>query len=185
MNTAVEEKTTNGINTEAQQQILGALSEHEHLGQVIFKTENRWTGSTCSESEFTEFEAAGQQHTHKTAHRVQSDMPAAFLGADTAPTPAQFGLHALASCMNSTLIYNCAARGITVRSSEVHIEGHLDARGFLQIAENNRNGFQGVSVQFNVDADASAETIRELIQAAPMLDVFTNPVPVNLDLNMA
>ncbi|MDF7801811.1 OsmC family protein [Pontiellaceae bacterium B1224] len=184
MNTMTSEKKTNGIDTTTQQQIIAMLTEQPNLAKVTFKTSNDWKGGTVVRSTFNNYAAAGQEHEHAKIHEVTADMPGVFLGGDKAPTPAEYALHALASCMNSSMVYNAAARGITVHSSNVRIEGILDARGFLHISKEVPTGYQEIRAVFEVDADAPAEAIQELIEAAPMLDVFTRAIPVSLNLQM-
>jgi hypothetical protein len=47
-------------------------------------------------------------------------------------------LHALASCVTTSMIYHAAARGIAVEQVESSLEGDLDLRGLLGLASNVR-----------------------------------------------
>ncbi|MDF7808534.1 OsmC family protein [Pontiellaceae bacterium B12219] len=184
MNATMEKKTTNGIDTENQQQIITLMNTQPAMAGITFKASNAWKGATCSTSTFSSFKAAGQEHDHTQTHTSDSDLPQLFLGTDDAPTPAEFALHALASCMNSTMVYNCAARGITVRSSRVEIEGDLDARGFLRLNDQVPAGYNQIRIRVQVDADAPAEEIQDLIEGSPMFKTFANPTPMNVSLKM-
>ena len=44
------------------------------------------------------------------------------MGSDLGPAPTEHALQALAACMTTTMVYNCAARGIQVRSVESEVE---------------------------------------------------------------
>ncbi|MDA0990685.1 MAG: OsmC family protein [Verrucomicrobia bacterium] len=175
------EATRNGINYEKQAQIIGLLTDQPALAQVRFRLENTWKNGTGTQSRIDGFYAAGQEHSRRQPHVVTSDMPGVFLGSDDAPTPAEFALHTLASCMNSTMVYNCCARGITVRSSRVCVQGELDAQGYLHISAVDA-GFQKVTAVFEIDSDADEAELRELIEAAPMFDVFTRAIPVEVQI---
>ena len=109
-----------------------------------------------------------------------SNLPKPFLGTDQAPTPAEYALHALAACMNTTMVYNCSARGFEVRSSSVQIEGDLDARGFLRTDDDIEAGYKAVRVQFKVDTGGDPEIIENLIKGSSMYNVFTTPIPIEL-----
>ncbi|MGY8695580.1 MAG: OsmC family protein, partial [Verrucomicrobiia bacterium] len=109
-----------------------------------------------------------------------SNLPKPFLGTDQAPTPADYALHALAACMNTTMVYNCAARGFEVRSSSVQIDGDLDARGFLRMDDDIEARHKGVRVEFKVDSDGDPEVIEDLIKGSSMYNVFTTPIPIEL-----
>ncbi|MCB1122541.1 MAG: OsmC family protein [Verrucomicrobiae bacterium] len=182
MNTDTQTDTTNGINSKAQNQINEALKHNPAMAQITFQASNEWKGGTSSRSRISRFSMAGGSHPHKQAFEVDTDLPMPFLGSDRAPTPAEYALHALAACMNSTMVYNCSARGITVRSSAAEIEGDLDARGFVRLDDSIRAGYQTIRIHFKVDADAPREVIEDLLKGSPMFDVFSRSVPIQLEL---
>ncbi len=184
MNTTMEKTTTNGIDTTAQKQIMAMMQQQPQLAGITFQAGNEWLGATRSQTVFSNYHAAGQEHPHESNHAVGTDMPGLFLGTDQSPTPAEYALHALASCMNSTMVYNCAARGIEVRSSSVRIEGDLNACGFLRLDDDIPAGYSQIRVAFDVDADAPAEMIQDLIEGSPMFNTFSRPVPINVSLQM-
>lgn len=55
-------------------------------------------------------------------------------GGDTAASPAEYLLHALAACMTSAIVYVAAARGIQLTEVECRAEGDLDVRGMFAIS---------------------------------------------------
>jgi uncharacterized OsmC-like protein len=184
MKTTQSTDSANGIDTVTQAQIIDAMTQRPALAAVQFRVENTWQGATRTRSAVASFSAAGQEHVHANTHHTASDLPGPFLGSDTAPTPAEHLLQALAACMNSTMIYACAARGIAVRSSQATITGDLDARGFLRIDDAVTRGFGAIRVRFAVDADADAATIRDLLEGSPMFGTVTTATPVALELQM-
>ena len=54
----------------------------------------------------------------------------------------------------------------------------LDARGFLRVGEPTASGFSEVSVTLHADTDADASELQDIVDQAPMLDVFTRSIPV-------
>jgi uncharacterized OsmC-like protein len=84
--------------------------------------------------------------------------------------------------MTTTMVYNCAARGIEVRSVKSEIEGEMNAAGFFQLDGSVRNGFSQIRLRFDIDADAPDEELQRLLEASPLFDVFTNGVPVTVEL---
>ncbi len=184
MNAIAENTHLNGIDNATQRQIMTALGSKPELAQVGFKASNTWENGTRTQSRISQFSMAGQANPHSQEFTLQTDLPKPFLGTDTAPTPAEYALHALASCMNSTMVYNCAARGIEIRSSKAVVEGDLDARGFLRVSDETNAGYQAVRIRFEVETDAPRETIEDLIKGSPMFDVFTRPIPASVDLDI-
>ncbi|MFT6594349.1 MAG: hypothetical protein ACJAT3_000310 [Akkermansiaceae bacterium] len=57
-------------------------------------------------------------------------------------TPTEHALQALAACMTTTMIYNCAARGIEVRSVESEVQGEMNAAGFFKSTKPSAKDFQ-------------------------------------------
>ena len=95
-------------------------------------------------------------------------------------------LHALASCLAVGFAYNAAAQGIQVEELEFDLEGELDLHGFLGLSDDVRAGYKNIQVNYRVKADAPREKIEELCdyvqKTSPVVDVLTNPVPVNVEL---
>ena len=62
--------------------------------------------------------------------------------------------------------------------------GDIDLRGILGISDEARNGFHNISVSFEIEGDAPAEKLNQLIEQArarsAVFDVLTNGVPVTV-----
>src|SRR5439155_24790606 len=132
------------------------------------------------------FDGACQRHKRPAGFVMGADEPPLLLGSDRAANPVEYALHALAACVTSSLVYDAAARGVTIRSVRSQLEGDLDLRGFLGLDPGVRNGYQQVRIKLSVEAEAPRETIDELVKIAqarsPVFDIFTNPVPVDITL---
>lgn len=181
-NTTREQPSLNGIDVEQQSQTIATIGGNPGFGEVRFQAENQWMGGTRTRSRITAFRTAGTRCPHSDSFAVETDLPVGFQGTDQAPAPTEHALQALAACMTTTLVYNCAARGIEVRSVEAEVQGEMNSGGFLQTDESVRRGFARVGLRFHIDADAPGKELRELLQASPLFDVFTNGVPVDVEL---
>jgi uncharacterized OsmC-like protein len=72
-------------------------------------------------------------------------------------------LGALSACAQITCQMVAAAMGIRTKRIEVTVEGDLDLRGTLGISKDVPVGFDGVRVQFEIDApQATPEQLRDL-----------------------
>ncbi|MFJ6452676.1 OsmC family protein [Streptomyces hydrogenans] len=114
---------------------------------------------------------------------MSSDEPAAFLGTDTAVSPAEYLLQALAGCYTVTLASLAAAQGIELKGFRVELEGDVDLRGFLGIDSTVRPGLQQVRVRLHVDAPGTPrEQVEELValveNRSPIRDTLISPVDV-------
>ena len=95
-------------------------------------------------------------------------------------------LHALASCLTGGVASVAANRGVTLNSVSSTIEGDMDLQGILGMDRNVRNGYSCVRVNFEIDADADAETVRGLVaqsqKRSAVYDILTGNVPVEINV---
>ena len=92
----------------------------------------------------------------------------------------EYVLHALVSCLTGTLVYQAAVQGIVINSISSNIEGDMDVRGLLGMADDVRKGFHHVRVTLVVDSDADVETLTELALYSPVYDIVSKSLPVEL-----
>jgi uncharacterized OsmC-like protein len=177
----------NGVNTPALFATIGAVKQTPSLAKFQFRARNRWMTGTYSETVMESFAGAGSEHTHATTFRYTADHPAVLVGEDRGPTPTEFLLHALASCLTAGIGNIAAARGVTLTSVESQIEGDIDLQGILGLSDTVRNGYQQLRVSFDIAGDAPAEKLREIVEQArarsAVFDVLTNGVPVSITVN--
>jgi len=178
-------KLMDGIDLDALNQTVSMVTEKPELAQFNFKTSNHWINGTHSQASVQTFYGAGREDTTRTMPlRFDEDEPPILLGNNQGANPVEYVLVGLSGCLTTSLVAQAAARGIRLKSVESNIEGDLDIRGFLGVAENVRNGFQNIRVNFKIDADAPEEVINELVQLAqqrsPVFDVITHGAPVSV-----
>lgn len=177
------EQIVNGIDLGRLDDTVDAITNNPEIGKFRFRVHNKWEGGAHCSTTIKDFYGACKEDTSRSKPFVlEADEPDVLLGKDHGPNATEAALHALASCLNATFIFQAAQDGIHVDQLELELEGDLDLNGFLGISDQIRNGFQQVRVTFKVKADASQEQITDLVQAAqnysPVFDIFTNPVPV-------
>lgn len=179
-----EHELTNGIDVDGLKTAMRTLKEQPEMGAFRFRARHRWAGSAHSFTVIQDFSAGGHEDKTRPAPFVlEADEPLILLGQDMGPNATEALLHALASCLSTTLIYHAAARGIEIDALELELDGNLDLRGLLGISDEVRNGYESINVTFNVAADASEEQISELVELAqkrsPVFDIVTHPTPVS------
>ena len=63
----------------------------------------------------------------------------------------------------------------------------MDIQGILGIDSDVRNGFDGINVHYDIDADASEDDIRALVaqsqKRSAVFDIVANPTNVTVDVN--
>lgn len=176
----------NGLNVTQMEEILAAVKEDPALARFEFRARNVWDDGGYNITTIKGFYGGGEEHgAGDRIFEVDADEPPVLLGEDRAPNPAEYLLHALASCLTSTIVVKAAARGITVDSIESTFEGDIDAQKFLEISDEGRTGYRNIRARFKVSADASAEEIQELMEFSPIFDVIRNGTDVSLDVEKA
>lgn len=172
----------NGVDRDALFGTIEAVKADNTLASFNFRIENRWMGGGLNRTTVTDFYGTGDDIEHRMAFEIWNDEPEVLLSGDKGPNPVENLLHALAGCLTTSMVYHAAARGIAIDGIRTRFEGDLDLRGFLGLSDEVRNGYESIRVVFDINADASAEDKRELVEMAmrfsPVFDVVTSGTPV-------
>jgi uncharacterized OsmC-like protein len=184
--TVEEGSMRNGVDTATLFATLDAVKAQPEAAKFQFRASNRWLGGVHSRTTISEFFGVGQEqrHEHTTTHDV--DHPKVLVGADAAPSPVEYLLHALAGCLTAGIANVASARGITLTEVESIVEGDIDLLGILGLSDEVRNGYEQIRVRFVVKGDADDATLRGLVdrsrRRSAVYDVITNGVPVAIDV---
>src|SRR5579871_29795 len=176
---------TNGVNVDNLFSTVDAIKSTPTLAKFNFRIQNQWQGAGQNRSTVDKFYGAAQEQSRPRPFVLAADEPMVLLGTDTAANPVEHLLHALASCLTTSMVYHAAARGIEIEEVESTLEGDIDLHGFLELDKNVRQGYQGIRVRFKIKADVPDSQLQELIDLgtkhSPVLDSLTNGVPVSVE----
>jgi uncharacterized OsmC-like protein len=185
--TTTDTPTRNGVDTATLFATLDAVKAAPQAAQFQFRAANTWISGTHSRSSIDGYFGVGEERTHVRAFTFDSDHPAVLVGQDNGPTPAEYVLAALASCLTAGLVNIAAARGITLTEVRSTVTGDIDLNGLLGLDAAVRNGYQDITVRFTVKGDAPAEDLRALVERSrarsAVFDVLTHPVPIAIEVN--
>jgi len=178
----------NGVDTATLFATLDAVKEMPAAALFQFRTHNEWQSGTHSRSTMSDFFGVGEERAHEREFTFDADHPAVLVGRDNGPTPIEFLLHALASCLTAGMANIAAARGVTLTEVRSTVTGDIDLNGILGL-QPVRNGYQQVSVRFVVSGDAPEEVLRSIVEQSrkrsAVYDVLTNGVPVDIEVEVA
>lgn len=176
----------NGVDTPNLLATINVLKGAPDLARFQFRAHNTWQRGTHSRSRIEHFVGAGGAQAHARAFELDADHPAVLVGADEGPTPVEFILHALASCLTAGIANIAAARGVPLRAVESTVEGDIDLRGILGLSDEVRNGYQAIRVSFTIDGKASPEQLQAIVEQScarsAVYDIVSNKVPVNVSV---
>lgn len=178
----------NGVDTPNLFATINVVRNTPALADFQFRATNRWVSGTCSETTIEDFSGAGGEQKHAQAFTYVADHPAVLVGTDRGPSPVEFLLHALATCLTSGIANIAAARGVTLTEVSSTIEGDIDLRGILGISDEVRNGYKAMRVTFSIKGDAPAEKLKQIVEQSrarsAVFDVITKGTPVEIAVNV-
>ncbi len=182
--------TINGVDTATLFATLDAVKGQPELARFQFRAENHWVRGTHSRTTIRGFYGAGAEDTTRTEDFVyHADHPQVLVGEGNGPTPVEYLMVALASCLTAGMGNIAAARGIELTSIESRVEGDIDLLGVLGLDETVRNGYEQMRITFKIAGDATAEELRQLVDRSrarsAVFDVLTNGIPLTIDVETA
>jgi uncharacterized OsmC-like protein len=185
--TASETPTDNGVNVQALLDARSALTDAPDGAQFTWRASNQWVRGTHSRSSITGYFGLGEDHNHRSTWSFDADHPEVFASEDIGPTPVEYVLVGLASCLTAGIAAVAQNRGIQLNGVQATIEGDMDILGILGADPDVRNGFNGIRVHYEIDADATPEEIEALVaqsqKRSAVFDVVTNPTSVTVQVN--
>ena len=177
----------NGVNVEALLGAREALTAAPEAARFKWRATSAWAGGTHTKTEVGKFFGLGDEQSHKQTFEYDTDHPEIFASEDKGSTPVEFVLVGLAGCLTAGIAAVAQNRNIQLRSVTATIEAGMDIQGILGIDGDVRNGFDGVKVDFVVDADASQEDIEALVaqsqKRSAVFDIMSNPTDVHVDVS--
>ena len=175
----------NGIEIDTLKATIGAIQNEPGLGACHFRATNKWLSGNHNRSTVTGFYGAQQEIAHKQNFMMDADEPAILAGNDEGANPVEHLLHALASCLTTSMVAHAAVRGIEIDELESEFEGDIDLRGFLGLADNVPKGYTAIRARFRVKADpADLETLRGLANFSPVFNTLTNGTDVDVRVEL-
>ena len=164
----------NGIDTDHVTSLAGKIMEDEDYGKFQFRAQNRWVNGAKSKTRIQGFFAGGREDSdRKKAMFVDADQPVFLGGGNTAPNSVEHLLHALTSCLTTTLIYHASVQGITIGLIESSATGELNSRGFFGLSDEVSKGYESIRVKMRVASQASVETLTALAMNSPVYEMVS------------
>jgi uncharacterized OsmC-like protein len=176
----------NGVNVAALLEARQALTAMPEAAKFTWRASSEWINGTHSRSTIQKFFGLGEEQSHKTTFAYDMDHPEIFASEDHGPTPVEMVLVGLAGCLTAGIAAVAENREIQLRSVTATLEAGMDIQGILGIDGDVRNGFDGVRVTYEIDADATQDDIRALVaqsqKRSAVYDIMTNPTNVTVEV---
>ncbi len=174
----------NGVNIDALRGARQALTDAPQAAQFQWRASCEWVRGTHSRTTVSDFFGLGQDHMHRQAHTIDADHPEIFASEDNGATPPEIALAALAACLTAGVATVASHRGVQLHSVTATIEAGMDLQGILGIDGDVRNGFDGIKVIYDIDADAPRAAIEAIVaqsqKRSAVFDIIANPTNIQV-----
>ena len=172
----------NGVNVEALLGAREAMTGTPAAAAFTFSAQSEWVNGTHTSTTVEKFFGIGAEQSHRRAFVLDTDHPEIFASEDHGITPPEMVLVGLVGCLTAGVASVAQHRGIQLRSVKATIAGDMDLQGMLGIDADVRNGFSSITVDVDIEGDASREDLDALIAASAkrsaVFDILTAPTTV-------
>lgn len=176
----------NGVDIEFLRGARELLANEPDAAKFHWRVTNTWVNGTHSQSSVKDFYGLGSEQSHHTEFVFDGDHPEQFQSEDKGATPIELVLAGLAGCLTAGVATVASNRDIQLRSVKATLTGDQDVRGIMGVDPDVRNGFSGITVSYEIDADASREQIEALVaqsqKRSAVFDVVANPTNVTVQV---
>jgi uncharacterized OsmC-like protein len=176
----------NGVNVQALLDARVALTDAPEAAAFEWRATARWVNGTHTRTTIDSFFGLGAEQAHRQQFVVDTDHPEVFASEDNGMTPVEMVLAGLAGCLTAGVATVATNRGVQLRSVSASLAGDLDLQGILGIDPDVRNGFSGITVRYEIDADASRDDIEAIVaqsqKRSAVYDLVANPTNVVVEV---
>ncbi len=174
----------NGVNVAHLLGARQALTDAPEAARFQWRAQCRWVRGTHSRTTIDSYSGLGQEHMHRQSFAIDADHPEVFASEDNGATPTEIVLAALASCLTAGVASVATHRGVQLHAVTATVQGDMDLQGILGIDGDVRNGFNAITVSYDIDADASKADIEAIVaqsqKRSAVFDIVANPTTVTV-----
>lgn len=173
----------NGINLKIVTETINAVKKDPDLGKCRFQARNKWVGGNHNRTMVSDFFGAKSEQKHKQDFELHADEPPILAGEDNAANPVEHLLHALASCVTTSIVAHAAVKGIQIEEMESELEGDIDLNGFLGLNPDVPKGYTDIRMKFRVKTDSeNLKLLKKLSEFSPVYNTLIHGAKVKIDI---
>lgn len=176
----------NGVDIDFLRGARELLTDQPAAAQFQWRVTNTWVNGTHSKSAVKDFFGLGAEQSHHTEFVYDGDHPEQFQSEDKGATPIELVLAGLAGCLTAGVATVASNRDIQLRSVKATLTGDQDVRGIMGVDPDIRNGFSGITVSYEIDADATRDEIEAIVaqsqKRSAVFDIVANPTNITVQV---
>lgn len=150
----------NNINVEALKGYMSELSENKQPGSIDYNLDLEWVGGT--QTKVHTQEVVLDNNVEKRDFTFMVDEPLELLGKNEHPTPQEYLLAGMGSCMMVGFVVGASMKGIELTKLNIKINSGLDLNGFLQTKPGAPVPLKQVEYVIEVEGDGTQEEFDEI-----------------------
>lgn len=170
----------NNINLAGLSEFVNEIKEHKSQSKISYGVDVNWTTGTQLTAKMKNIQLGDQKLVRNFSFDI--DEPGQLLGLNTNPTPAEYLMGGIASCMAVTFVAGASLMGISLESLQIQLNGELDLCGFLGIDTNEATGFEKFDCNIIVDGDGTEEQYeilrKKVMKHSPNYSTMVNAVTI-------
>ena len=174
----------NGINVTALRETIEQIQSDSNNGQTTWSVKSQWQGGTRSDHIVDGVDIGGQKIDR--SFKIQIDEPHELCGSNQFANPQEYLLAATNACMMVGYTAVAALMGIRLSKLELEMEGDIDLRGFLGIADDVAPGYESLRYRVRIAGDGTAEQFEEMHavvqKTSPNFYNISNPIAMTSEL---
>lgn len=173
----------NDVNVPKMKELDQLLRANPAMSKMTFKATSTWKRGTKAVVEVGTVCAGGQSVFPPTRQFMMTvDDPDVLGGVDSAPTPVEALMAALAGCVTSGIAANAALFGVPLDDIAIEMEADMDFRGLLGHDKSVRSGISDIRYTVTIQSAAAEDKVRRcketIDRKSPVRDTIANPVNV-------
>lgn len=173
----------NDINVSKIKELDGMVRANPAMSKMTMRAKSTWHRGTKTQVEVGPWQAQGNELFPPTRKFfITTDDPDVLGGVDSAPTPAETLVAALAGCVTSGIATNAALFGVPLDAIDIEMEADIDVRGLLGHDKSVRNGMGDIRYTVTIQSPAAEDKVRKcketIDRKSPVRDTLANPVNI-------
>jgi len=184
METATMTKMVNGLDVEALQATIHAVSRDPEPGMTTWRVATDWMGGTRSDSHVDHYVIGGKKIAKDWTIKI--DEPLEICGTNQYANPQEYLLAAMNACMMVGYVAVASLLGVELESVRIETEGDIDLRGFLGVDKKTAPGYENLKQTVYIKGNGTPEQFRKIHEMAwatsPNRHNITTPVALNTEL---
>lgn len=176
----------NDINVEALKGYMGELTNNQKPGSIDYNLNLEWAGGTKTKVKTEEIILDDNKEKREFTFMV--DEPMELLGENDYPTPQEYLLAGMGSCMMVGFAVGATMKGIELKKLNIKIKSGLDLNGFLQTKKGAHVPLKQVDYIIEVKGNGSQEDFDEIHEVvkktSPNRATIANKINIVSDLQI-